>query len=294
MADVAILGLGLMGSTLAAHLLADGRAVAGYDPDSDRRDDVAQLGGAVFESIADAVSNAALVVLSLPNSAITLEVCVEIAASGAEGLLVIDTTTGDPNDSALAAANLETAGHRYTDATISGNAAQFEARDVIFMVGGSPADVAQATEFLAPFGRAVYAVGEVGAGAKAKLVVNHVLSINRAALAEGLAVADKAGIDLEQMLEVLRDSAAYSKAMDIWGQRMVEGDHYPPASRIRQGHKDSRLINEHADALGASHTLVGAVRDLFTEAEESGLSDADNSAVMELLRRRAGIGRLPV
>ena len=119
MADVAILGLGLMGSTLAAHLHADGQTVAGYDPDSDRREDVARLGGEVFDSVAGAVSAAPIVVLSLPNSAITLEVCNEIvAASAVEGLLVIDTTTGDPNDSMLAATNLAAAGHRYTDATI--------------------------------------------------------------------------------------------------------------------------------------------------------------------------------
>ena len=264
MADVAILGLGLMGSTLAAHLHADGQTVAGYDPDSDRREDVARLGGEVFDSVAGAVSAAPIVVLSLPNSAITLEVCNEIvAASAVESLLVIDTTTGDPNDSMLAATNLAAAGHRYTDATISGNAAQFGERDVIFMIGGAPADVAQATEFLAPFGRAVYGVGDVGAGSRAKLVVNHVLSINRAALAEGLAVAEKAGIELDQMLEVLRDSAAQSKAMHIWGKRMVEGDHEAPASRIRQGHKDSRLINEHAASLGASHSVVDAVRALY-------------------------------
>ena len=292
MADVAILGLGLMGSTLAAHLHADGQTVAGYDPDSDRREDVARLGGEVFDSVAGAVSAAPIVVLSLPNSAITLEVCNEIvAASAVEGLLVIDTTTGDPNDSMLAATNLAAAGHRYTDATISGNAAQFGERDVIFMIGGAPADVAQATEFLAPFGRAVYGVGDVGAGSRAKLVVNHVLSINRAALAEGLAVAEKAGIELEQMLEVLLDSAAHSKAMHIWGKRMVEGDHEAPASRIRQGHKDSRLINEHAASLGASHSVVDAVRALYEAAEEEGLSDADQSALMELMRHRAGIGR---
>ena len=137
----------------------------------------------------------------------------------------------------------------------------------------------------------MYAVGPVGAGARTKLVVNHVLSINRAAVAEGLAVAEKAGLDLEPVLEVLVDSAAYSKAMDIWGQRMVEGDHDPPASRVRQSHKDSRLINEHAEKVGASRALVEIVRQALVAAEEGGLSDADNSAIMEIMRRRAGIGR---
>ncbi len=112
-------------------------------------------------------------------------------------------------------------------------------------------------------------------------------------MAEGLTVAEVAGVDLARMLEVLRDSAAYSRAMDIWGDRMVAGDHYPPASRVHQSHKDSRLINAFAETIGASHELTEVVRRALVEAEEVGLSDADNSSVMEVMRRRAGIGRLP-
>jgi 3-hydroxyisobutyrate dehydrogenase-like beta-hydroxyacid dehydrogenase len=91
---------------------------------------------------------------------------------------------------------------------------------------------------------------------------------------------------------VLRDSAAYSKAMDIWGTRMIDGDYEPPASRARQSLKDSRLINGHAESIGASHALVEAVRDALVEAVDGGLADADNASVMEVMRRRAGIGRL--
>jgi putative dehydrogenase len=293
MADVAVLGLGLMGGTLTGHFLDGGHRVVGYDPDPERGSELAQRGGASFATVGEAVPEASLIVLSLPNSAIMLEVCQEIIASDAEPVLVIDTTTGDPNDSLAAGALLADAGHSYVDATISGNAAQFAEKDVIFMIGGEADDVETATELLAPLGRKVYPVGSLGAGSRAKLVVNHVLSINRAGVAEGLAVAEKAGLDLDPMLEVLRDSAAYSKAMDIWGQRMVDGDHYPPASRVRQSHKDSRLINGHAESVGASHALVEVVRQALAEAEENGLADADNSSAMELMRRRAGIGRLP-
>lgn len=291
--DIAVLGLGLMGGTLAGHLLDLGHRVTGYDPDGDRRDEHVARGGDSFASVAEAVSDADRVLLSLPNSTVMLAVCEEIIAAQTSRVLVIDTTTGAPNDSLEASAILQAAGHAYVDATVSGNAAQAAAKDVIFMVGGEAEDVAIATDVLDPLGRRVYAVGPLGAGSTAKLVVNHVLSINRAAVAEGLVVAEKAGLELEPMFEVLRDSAAYSKAMDIWGQRMVDGDHYPPASRVRQSHKDSRLINGHAEEIGASHALVDVVRQALVEAEETGLADADNSSVMELMRRRAGIGRYP-
>ncbi len=291
--DVAVLGLGLMGGTIAGHLLDVGHRVLGYDPDPDRRSELAARGGESFASVGEAVAEADRVVLSLPNSVVMLEVCEEIIAAEPGRVLVIDTTTGAPADSITAASLLADAGHAYVDATVSGNAAQAARKDVIFMVGGDDHDVEVATALLEPLGRRVYAVGPLGAGSTAKLVVNHVLSINRAAVAEGLAVAEKAELDLTSMFEVLRDSAAYSKAMDIWGQRMVDGDHYPPASRVRQSLKDSRLINGHAESIGASHALVEVVRDALVEAESTGLADADNSSVMELMRRRAGIGRIP-
>lgn len=288
---VCVLGLGLMGTIFARHFLTEGKTVAGYDPEPDRRNDVAAHGGAVFESVAEAVADAELVLLSLPNSIVMLEVCDQIIAAGVAPRLIIDTTTGDPNDSILAAAKLSDAGHRYVDATVSGNAAQFGERDVIFMVGGNPDDVLQATELLSPLARRVYPVGGIAAGSRAKLVVNHVLSINRTAVAEGLTVAEKAGLDLDPMLEILRDSAAYSRAMDIWGRRMVTADYDPPASRIRQSHKDSRLINAHAEELGASHALVAVVRGLLSDAEAGGLGNADNSSMMELMRRRADLSQ---
>ncbi len=289
---VGVLGLGLMGEAFAQHFISDGYEVLGYDPEAKCRDAVAEAGGEVFDTIAEVVNGVELVILSLPNSDIMLEVSSDIVASGADGLLVIDTTTGNPDHSLTAAEQLAGAGHSYVDATISGNAAQFRERDVIYMVGGEPDDVERTIALLTPLGRGVYPVGGISSGSRAKLVVNHILSINRTAVAEGLAVAEKAGIDLDSMLTILRDSAAYSKAMDLWGDRMVSGEYHPPASRIRQSHKDSRLINDHAESIGASHDVVDMVRQHFVEAEEGGLSDSDNAAMIEVMRRRAGIGRI--
>ncbi|MGI9607177.1 MAG: NAD(P)-dependent oxidoreductase [Acidimicrobiales bacterium] len=294
MPDIAMLGLGLMGGNFSSHLLSSGHRVAGFDPDPDRRAEHEARGGTSHNSVTAAVDRANVAILSLPNSTITLDVCSEIARTPSTGLLVVDTTTGDPTDSIEAARILAASGASYVDATVSGNAAQFAERDVIFMVGGADADVARATDLLEPLGRRVYAVGGVASGSRAKLVVNHVLSINRTGVAEGLAVAEKAGVDLEPMLEILRDSAAYSKAMDIWGDRMVAADHEPPASRVRQSLKDSNLINAHAESIGASHDLVATVQRALNEAAETGLADADNSSAIEVMRRRSGIGRFPI
>lgn len=294
MMDVAVIGLGLMGGTFAGHLLDDGHTVFGFDPDSDRMNEHVAKGGRDSGSAGEAAAAADLIVLSLPNSDIMLDVVSDIVRRGRAGSLVLDTTTGEPDRAVRAAEMLEAREIGFVDCTVSGNAAMTADKDIIFMIGGTEDQVARARTILDPLSRTVYHVGPVGAGATAKIVVNHILSVNRVAVAEGLAVAEVAGVDLVRMLQVLRDSAAYSKAMEIWGDRMVTGDHYPPASRVRQSHKDSRLINAFAESIGASHELTEVVRRALVEAEETGLSDADNSSVMEVMRRRAGIGRLPI
>jgi 3-hydroxyisobutyrate dehydrogenase-like beta-hydroxyacid dehydrogenase len=290
---VTVIGLGLMGGTIAGHLLDDGHVVTGYDPEPDRRAELTERGGVAADSIGDAIAQASVAILSLPNSSIMLDIIPEIAEAAGQGLIVVDTTTGAPADSIEAAGRLADAGIAYTDATISGNAAQTAEKDIIFMLGATPEVASTIAGLLHPMCRNVYHVGSIGAGSRTKLVVNHILSINRVAIAEGLAVAEKAGLDLAPVLEVLKDSAAYSKAMDIWGDRMVEGDYYPPKSRVRQSHKDARLIRDHATELGASIELQTKVLEELEEAESGGLSDADNASVMEVMRRRAGIGRLP-
>ncbi|MPZ89677.1 MAG: NAD-binding protein [Nitriliruptorales bacterium] len=115
------------------------------------------------------------------------------------------------------------------------------------------------------------------------------LGVHRVVLAEGLVLGEKAGLDLGRLLDVLKDGAAYSRAMDVWGPRMVERDHVPPASRIRQNAKDFRLIVEQAQRTGSPALLGSTVSQLLGIAEATGLGDIDNSGVAALLRSFAGL-----
>lgn len=293
--DIGLIGLGLMGTSLHARLALAGFPVVGFDVEADRRTEHTARGGTAAASVAEVVERCELVVLSLPNSDIGREVCLGsegVAAHARDGLLVIDTTTARPSDTIEIASKLAAANVAFLDATLSGNAAQAAAGDLVAMVGGSSDDLDRARPVLEAFTRSVHHLGPVGSGARAKLIVNLVLGVHRLALAEGLVMGEQAGMDLSVLLDVFKDGAAYSRAMDLWGDRMVAGDHEPPASRIRQSHKDFRLILEQGQEVASPTMLASVVRQVLQHGELTGLADADNSAVVEVLRRMAGIGRV--
>ncbi len=292
---MAVIGLGLMGSRMSANLLSAGVQLRGYDIDPDRRDEFAEAGGTVADSPADAVQGCWAALLSLPTSDISREVCSGtsgIVEAGVDDLHVYDTTTGPPADAVEFAAALSQHGVSYSDSTVSGNSEVAGRGELVVMMGGSEESYQLGSPIFEAIGRSHHHVGPVGSGARMKLIVNHVLSIHRLALAEGLVVAELGDMDLNKTLAILKDGAAYSKAMDLWGDRMIAGDHEIPFARLKQTHKDSRLIVQHGLDLGAPVDLVSVVLAALAEGEDEGLADYDNSAVMEVVRRRGGIGRV--
>ena len=296
MPTVALIGIGIMGSRLGDRLMKAGFTVRGFDVDSERMAEFAAAGGVATGSPAEAVEGCELVVLSLLTSDISRQVCLGpdgIVASSTRPLLVLDATTGRPDDAVAIAGDLASAGVAYADMTVSGNAAVASRGELVVMLGGSAEAYAKAGPVVQAIGRSSHHVGPVGAGARMKLIVNHVLGVNRAALAEGLVAAELAGLDLAKTLEVLADGVAYSRAMDLWGRRMVEGDHEQPNARLRQSHKDSKLIVEHAHQVGAPAAFIEQVESHLGEGVSGGLADKDNSSVVEVIRRRAGVGRIP-
>lgn len=287
---VGAIGLGLLGSALTATLLEHGFEVHGHDIDPQRLREHEQRGGVAAGSVREAVEGADQVLLCLLTSEIGSRVCFGpggIAEVAASGLLVMDATTARPSDSIAIANGLVAHGIDYLDTAVSGSSAMAWQRDIVLMVGGPAEALERARPTLQVLGRSVHHLGGHGMGSRAKLIVNLVLGAHRLVLAEALVLGERSGVDLPKLLEVLRDGAAYSKAMDVWGERMVVGDHGNPASRIRQHAKDVRLMLEEGREAGAPLWVAETVNRALVVTEALGLSDADNSAVAETLRRLA-------
>jgi 3-hydroxyisobutyrate dehydrogenase-like beta-hydroxyacid dehydrogenase len=279
MRRVGLIGLGLLGSALADRLLGAGFEVVGHDLDAVKRGALAAAGGAPLETAADVAAACETIVLSLPDSQVVAGVLETLRDRLSAAHRIIDTSTGDPQATEALATSLAERGIAYLDATILGSSVQAREGQAIVMVGGAAASVAASREVLDCLGRAVYHVGPAGAGAQMKLVVNLVLGLNRAALAEGLSLARALKLDPATTLAILKAGAAYSAVMDAKGPKMLAGD-FAPQARLSQHLKDVRLMLAAAERTAMHLPLSEVHRILLERAEAAGYGDADNSAIV--------------
>lgn len=244
---IGFIGLGLMGGGMVRNLLSDGFEVIGYDADPSKIPPFIAAGGQEIKKPEEIAGQVDIVMLSLPNSDVVEDVVrntLKLFDGHAEGLILIDTTTADPIKSEALASQLREKGIEMLDATISGTSTMCAKRDITFMVGGKENIFHECKAIFGHLGKEVFYLGKNGSGATMKLIVNLVLGLNRMVLAEGLSLAKKAGMDLYRLLEVLKKSAAYSKAMDMKGLKMIESDFLPPEGTLSSHRKDVQLMLE--------------------------------------------------
>ncbi len=283
---IGVIGLGLLGSALAERLLAAGYDVIGFDLDATARSRLATLGGKPVDSAAEVVAAAAAssavaarLLLSLPDSTIVRQVIDALRPELPRGLLIIDTTTGSPEDAQQRASELESLGIGYIDATVVGSSEQARAGEAVMLVGGAARDQELAQDLLAACAARHFFVGPPGSGARLKLIVNLVLGLNRAVLAEGLHLARRCGLDPTRTLEVLQATPAASRVMETKGPKMIRED-FSPQARLAQHHKDVELILDLARTAGTQLPLSALHEQLLRKAIELGYGAQDNSAII--------------
>jgi 3-hydroxyisobutyrate dehydrogenase-like beta-hydroxyacid dehydrogenase len=278
-----MVGLGLLGSALAERFLHAGAAVTGFDLDPQRRQVLADLGGRPVSEVRAVLPHVDYLVLSLPDSIVVASVLADLARLP-PGLVIVDTTTGDPDQTAAFGTELASAGVHYIDATVAGSSTQARNGDVVLMVGGDQAIVDRCSELFRCFARQWFHVGPCGAGARLKLVVNLVLGLNRAVLAEGLSFARACSIEPGLALEVLKAGPAYARVMDSKGRKMIEED-FRCEAKLSQHLKDVRLILAAGEQHNAELPFSAIHELLLIRLEQAGLGDADNSAIIKAFLR---------
>lgn len=292
MATVGVIGAGLMGTACTRRLMQAGFEVLAYDVDEAKLAAIAKLGARAAGSVAETVGQSAAVVLAVFNTDQVEQVVdsiggvLDAAGTGSRSPLLICTSTCDPDRLAALAARVGPRGVRFLEVPISGTSRQVVAGDGVGLVGGDRDLMQQAAPMLDAICPRRYYLGGVGNGSRAKLAVNLILGLNRAALAEGLVFAERLGLDREAFLDVARGSAAYSQVMDIKGPLMARREFRNPQSRVDQSLKDFSLMLKQAESVGQELPFATVYARMLEDCVHHGESEWDNAAIVEAIARR--------
>ena len=284
---VAFLGLGIMGSRMAANLCQAGFEVHAWNRTRARAEELAAAHGAsVADTPADAAAAAGIAITMVVDSPEVEDVLfgADGAAQGlSEGGLAIDMSTIAPRASRSIAERLAERGIAFLDAPVTGSKPKAEDGTLTIMVGGDEAEFGRARPLFEAMGRLVLHVGPQGHGSMVKLINNTTAAVNTAAVAEGISLGRRAGLDLDKLLEVIGAGSGASAMLDLKARPIIERD-YEPLFKLGHMLKDVRHCLAEAEALGVHLRVAGAAERLYTEADDAGHYDDDFAAVAEQTR----------
>jgi 3-hydroxyisobutyrate dehydrogenase len=291
MATVAFIGLGQMGSAMAGRLLAAGHGVQVYNRTAARAGPLVQRGARLCATPAAACAGVDAVISMVADDPASQSIW-----CGAEGAL---TARLRPNVIAIECSTLSQAwvlelagraaalGLRYIDAPVTGLPESAAAGALTLLVGATTPDLEAARELLGTFSERIIHFGEVGTGTAYKLIINMLGAVQIASLAEALAIAEAAGLDLHTVAEAVASGQAASPQVVRNSRRMVAGDHhrdviFTPRLRL----KDVSYALQLTQQLGLASPFGALAEAAFRRLCEAGLQDANESAILDIARRR--------
>ncbi|GAA2882848.1 NAD(P)-dependent oxidoreductase [Nonomuraea rubra] len=282
--NIGFVGLGIMGSPMAANLLKAGFAVTGYDVSAERIEQLVALGGKAATGVVDAVGGADVVITMLPDSPQVEEVAPLVIEYGKPNLLYIDMSTIKPETSRWVARRAAEAGVRALDAPVSGGERGAIDGTLSIMVGGAPEDVEAARPVLDRLGVTVVHVGPAGAGQTVKAANQLVVGGIYGLVSEAIVLLEASGVDPAPGLDVLAGGLAGSRILELKRHTMVKRE-FTPGFRIDLHHKDMGIAVAAAREAGVSLPLTGQVAQLVAAARAQGHGSLDHSALLKVIER---------
>jgi 2-hydroxy-3-oxopropionate reductase len=290
MTNIAFIGLGIMGSPMAVHLAKAGHQVAGYNRTPEKAAPLVEAGGRAAESIAEAVRDAEVVCVMVPDSPDVTDVLAGeggVFENAEPGTLVIDFSSIRPDVTTQLAEQAAAKDMRLVDAPVSGGEAGAKNAALSIMVGGEADDFEAAKPFLDAVGKTVVHVGPSGAGQTVKAANQLIVAANIEALAEAVVFLEAYGVDTEAALEVLGGGLAGSKVLDQKKQNMLDRS-FDPGFRIALHHKDLGIVTAAAREAGVVVPLGGLVAQLMASALANGDGGLDHSGLLRGVERLSG------
>jgi 2-hydroxy-3-oxopropionate reductase len=290
MTNVGFIGLGIMGGPMSVHLANAGYTVAGYDRSAERLATLAEAGGRAATSTADAVRDADIVAVMVPDSPDVQAVLLGedgVFANAKPGTLVIDFSSIRPDVTTELAGQAKEQGFRLLDAPVSGGEAGAKNAALSIMVGGDTEDFEAAKPLFDVVGKTIVHVGPSGSGQTVKAANQLIVATNIQALAEAVVFLRAYGVDLEAALEVLGGGLAGSSVLNQKKQNMLDGN-FQPGFRIALHHKDMGIVTSAAREAGVVLPVGALVAQLMASALAVGDGGLDHSGLLRGVERLSG------
>jgi 3-hydroxyisobutyrate dehydrogenase-like beta-hydroxyacid dehydrogenase len=285
--SVGVIGLGIMGSSMASNLVKAGFEVFGTDLLAEARTELTKAGGTALDNAREVGKRCRHIILSLASEAALGAVCADLAASAAKGTIVIETGTMSLAAKEKVRALLAEKGITLLDCTLSGTGEQAKTRDVAVYASGDADAIKEVGPVFDGFARVTYTLGEFGNGTKMKFVANLLVAVHNVATAEAILLGARSGLDPATIVKVVADGAGGSRMFQVRGPLMVNRAWDEPTMKNSVWQKDMKLIGEALRVAGCPAPVFSATIPIYVAATASGHADHDTAAVYEVLERMA-------
>ena len=287
---VGMIGLGFMGSAMAANLVRGGFAVIGYDVNAERSRAFEKDGGTPAPSCQEIAKRSTNLVTALASVGALLETVAALEDAAQPGSIVIETSTLPIAAKEEARIRLASRSITLLDCPLSGGT-RARAKDIVVYASGDREAYTRVADLMDAFSRAHYYVGEFGAGSKMKFVANLLVAIHNVAAAEAMVLAMKAGLDPNMVLQVVGDGSGSSRMLMARGPRMVAGDYSGASMRVEIWQKDMTIIGDFARTLECPTPLFLTSASIYTAAMAMGRRTEDTASVCAVLEKMANFTR---
>jgi 3-hydroxyisobutyrate dehydrogenase-like beta-hydroxyacid dehydrogenase len=290
MTRVAFLGLGIMGSRMAANVAKSGFELIVWNRTRERAEAFAEQHGAeLVQTPAEAAAQSEILVTMVVDGPQVEQVLLGEAGAvhGAQpGLLCVDCSTIGPACTRSIGERLSELGIAMVDAPVTGSAPKAQDGTLTIMAGGTDRDFQRAGPLLQAMGELIVYCGSLGQGQMVKLINNAVAATNAAVLGEALLVAARAGVDLDALTRVMGAGSGASAMLELKAQPMREHD-FTPLFKLEHMLKDVRLCLEEGQAAGAPFAFAALTREILGAANGRGLGEQDFAALIDVLEGAA-------
>lgn len=290
MEEIGFLGLGIMGKAMSMNLLRHGFKVTVWNRTLSRCDELVEHGATIGETPGAVIKKCKYTIAMLSDPAAALSVVFDkdgVLEQIGSGKGYIDMSTVDAETSSKINEAITSKGGSFLEAPVSGSKKPAEDGQLVILAAGEKALYDAAVPVFNVLGKKSFFLGQVGNGAKMKLVVNMTMGSMMNAFSEGLVLADKSGLAPQTLLDVLDLGAIANPMFKMKGPSMIQGS-YPPAFPLKHQQKDMRLALALGDENSVSMPVAAAANEAFKKARSMGLGDLDFSAVHETVTSGKG------